>query len=637
MKKLIVILSILTLFTGGVFSLRPKTDYEANFLEVTGTERNDSSLRVSVVLKHLPGYWINLPQNDIFLAARNDTTRKYRLIGSENIELGKRTWIKESGRHEGTLIFEKIPADVDVLDMLETEDSGNNKTMISGLSLNENIPDGAPDMIDIKSLSGSMATYEWEGLDPGKYKDIPYYTPNGKAHVKGRLNDYHPVAGYSTLKIYTTNAITGSRDEQTETLNPDGTFAFDLYVAYPQYCMLEIGDMPYNHVFVVPGDTIDIVTTARTDFLNWTKGYRKYFGYSGKINDATAVNLLTDSLRSRSPIGTLFQLPATDSLPGSIYSGMVGGLYEFLKNIPVSTYAKDLVATKALTEMISFIHRNEWILSKNQGPDISEDSVNFIGVKQLLCRNPLTISANNHFLYSADPIWEVEETDSVTQSAENSRTSFIQQLQIAKSLIESIDVFTLHTREAMNKSEENVAQTASIIDYPALNQAILSAYTDLVEEIVKEENSSKKKAAYTLMDVGKDSDVLEEIIRPYLGNLIYIDFWGLHCSPCRMNMIDQKKIIKPFEDQPFKVLYVADDSNVAESNQWLEKNEIEGERIYLSSDNWKRISEYFNFNQIPFGVLIGKDAELIKTHFSLIHPQADKEIKRHLQLLHQNE
>lgn len=79
------------------------------------------------------------------------------------------------------------------------------------------------------------------------------------------------------------------------------------------------------------------------------------------------------------------------------------------------------------------------------------------------------------------------------------------------------------------------------------------------------------------------------------------------------------------------MLYVTDDSNIAGSNQWLEKKEIPGEHIYLSSENWKRISEYFNFNHVPFGVLIGKDGNLIKTHFYLDGQNAEKEIERHLQ------
>ncbi|MDE6638103.1 MAG: redoxin domain-containing protein, partial [Muribaculaceae bacterium] len=117
---------------------------------------------------------------------------------------------------------------------------------------------------------------------------------------------------------------------------------------------------------------------------------------------------------------------------------------------------------------------------------------------------------------------------------------------------------------------------------------------------------------------------------PYMGNLIYIDFWALWCRSCRQGMIDQKKIVEHFADKPFKVIYVSDDVNIAGSNQWLEKKEIPGEHIYISSENWKRISEYFNFNYIPFGVLIGKDGNLIKTHFYLDHANAEKEIERHL-------
>ncbi|MDE6479098.1 MAG: hypothetical protein K2L45_02425 [Muribaculaceae bacterium] len=618
MKHIILAVIILTLSCSGAFALRPKIDYQTHYIEITDVERQDTCLRMSVILKNYPGYWVIIPKDDTFLRAQNDTVRKYKLIGAENIELNKRIWMKESGQHEGILIFEKIPSDVSVVDMLSIENNGNIETMALGINLEEEDSTPTPAMIDPETLFGATSSDVWKGLDPDRYKDIPFYKEKGKAHIKGKLHNYHPAAGYSTLNVYTENYITGSREKLTENLNPDGTFEFDLNVDYPQFSRLVIGEMPAKDVFVIPSDTVELVTTTQADYLNPQTGFRKYFGFTGRLNDATAVNLLIDTIESRYRLGEIITMclhAKTDTLGESYdskkerirraFNEIISDLPEFLGSIQVNTYVKDLLATEAI-RMASMY-------------EPSAES------KRLISCNPLTISTGYQFKYNPNSIILKDST-----STHENGKCFLHQLQAVNALLETIEVRTLHDRESLDQTKQNVSEMVSQITYPALNQALLSAYSELAEDVVLEEHDLNNNSEYTRLNVDKEADVLEELIKPYPGNLIYIDFWALWCASCRQGMIDQKKVIEHFAGQPFKVLYVSDDANIAGSNQWLEKKKIPGEHIFISSENWKRISEYFNFNYIPFGVLIGKDGKLIKTHFYLDHPNADKEIERHL-------
>ncbi len=613
MKHTILAILILALYTSGVFALRPKTDYQDTYLEVTDVERQDTCLRVSVILKNSPGYWVRIGKNDTYLQSHNDTTKKYKIIGSENIELDKRIWMKATGRHEGVLIFEKVPTDIKVVDMIfekvptdikvvdmmEVEDNGKIGTMVFGLNLEEKDTAPLPEMIDPKSLFGSTSTEEWGGLDPSRYKDIPYYQENGKAHIKGKLYNYHPVAGFTTINVYTKNQITGARDKHTESLNPDGTFEFDLNVDYPQFSLFDIGEQTAKNVFVIPGDTVEIVTTTEADFLNPKTGLRKYFGFTGALNDATAVNLLTDSLMARYHLEELiFQYynAQKDTLAesanakmkeiGSAADRIISNLPDFLGQISVSPYVKDILASEAITHIVFF------------GDSMGD-------LDRFIFSNPLAISNGNHLYYDLNE--NVQFKDSSAPEIEN---SFLRQLQKVNSLIETIELRTLHNREALEKTKQDVAELSTQITYPALNRALLTAYNELAEDVALEEKGLKKGATYTRLDVDNDADILEELIKPYLGNLIYIDFWALWCAPCRQSMIDQKRVVERFAGLPFKVLYVSDDANIAGSNQWLEKKGIPGEHIYISKENWKRIFEYFNLDYIPFGVLMVKGGSL---------------------------
>lgn len=567
----------------------------------------------------MPGFWVSIPKNGTFLRPHNDTVGIYHLLGSENFELDKRIWMKKSGQHEGALIFEKIPSDVKVVDLFSIEDNGDIETLALGINLDEKDITPPPAMFDVKKLFGTTSTGEWGGLDPLRYKDIPFYKENGKAHIRGKLHNYNPVAGFTTFNVYTKNQITGARDKQTETLNPDGTFEFDLNVDYPQFSLFDIGNHAAKNVFVIPGDTIEIVTTTEADFLNSKTGLRKYFGFTGTLNDATAVNLLTDSLMSRYHIeDLLFQYynAKKDTLAesanakmkeiGSAVNRIISDLPVFLGQISVSPYVKDILASEAISHIV-FI-----------GDSMGD-------IDRFIYSNPLAISNGNHLYYDLGE--NVQFKDGSAPEIEN---SFLRQLQKVNAMLESIEVRTLHNRESLEKTKQDVAELATQITYPALNRALFNAYDGLAEDVALEEKGLKKEAVYTRLDVDKDADILEELIKPYLGNLIYIDFWSLWCAPCRQSIIDQKRVVERFAGQPFKVLYVSDDANIGGSNTWLEKKGIQGERIYISKENWKRIFEYFNLDYIPFGVLFGKDGSLLKTHFYLESHNGEKEIERHL-------
>lgn len=89
--------------------------------------------------------------------------------------------------------------------------------------------------------------------------------------------------------------------------------------------------------------------------------------------------------------------------------------------------------------------------------------------------------------------------------------------------------------------------------------------------------------------------------------MLFLDFWGIGCGPCRFGMINQKPMLEQLADRPFKALYIANMADgIEDSKKWLRKEEIGGEHIFVSQDDWNRLAGLFNFSAIPFGVLIGK-------------------------------
>ncbi len=100
----------------------------------------------------------------------------------------------------------------------------------------------------------------------------------------------------------------------------------------------------------------------------------------------------------------------------------------------------------------------------------------------------------------------------------------------------------------------------------------------------------------------------------YAGNVIYMDFWGIGCGPCRKGMLDQRTLIEQYKGAPVRFLYICNekDSPREPSEKFLSDNRIQGEHIFLSSDEWNLLTNKFQFNAIPFTLLIDRNGNIVE-------------------------
>ena len=112
----------------------------------------------------------------------------------------------------------------------------------------------------------------------------------------------------------------------------------------------------------------------------------------------------------------------------------------------------------------------------------------------------------------------------------------------------------------------------------------------------------------------KAEAVYNKIIAPYKGNVIFMDFWGIYCGPCRAGMISAKSLVEELKSHKIKFLYVSSvvDSPEEGTNKFLKENNIKGENIRLTSDEWSYISQKFGVSGIPHTVLIDKDGRVVE-------------------------
>ena len=108
--------------------------------------------------------------------------------------------------------------------------------------------------------------------------------------------------------------------------------------------------------------------------------------------------------------------------------------------------------------------------------------------------------------------------------------------------------------------------------------------------------------------------LFEEIIKPYKGKVVVVDFWNTWCLPC-LSAIEKIEPLKSGELKSDDIvwLYLADESSPETAyNERIQK--IKGEHFRLSAEQSKVIKRQFGITAIPSYVLVSRDGEYALRH-----------------------
>ena len=146
-----------------------------------------------------------------------------------------------------------------------------------------------------------------------------------------------------------------------------------------------------------------------------------------------------------------------------------------------------------------------------------------------------------------------------------------------------------------------VAGTMPYITSPILSHHFTKAYREYVKKF-EIKTTPEENLAF--------DPVIQRIIAPYKGNVLFLDFWNMGCGPCRATMMEQRNFIKDMQGKPVKFLYITEDKYREASEEWLGKTYIEGEHIYISSKDWEYLQAKLRFIGIPFSCIIDMNGTL---------------------------
>lgn len=513
----------------------------------------------------------------------------------------------------------------------------------------------------VKTLPSAIRNY------PSGMIDEYHFRP-GYIVVEGSINNV-PADKYGTIRITGQNLFTNQDFIKTMKVDSTGHFRASILVPHTQFFGLE----PFGNAFVAVGDTLRVNVTGHSGTEEETVVYSGT-GVTGEVNriwpelyrwffpDATAddkpwkAENKTVMLEWKKKKLDEFRhiVCAVDADTIGLLNGCSGYAKDVMKScllahIPAKIgsvfgiYAlrgrqRNMPPEQAirLGEIWDFLHQCESYILDNPCILFSEDAEylintlefgplcaymflgNDIGRKSSSLDSDLMRNYKDNFVLPHD--YDHKEHKDMLAYRQGKLLSVADYYQMATDSI--CARFQLHNNfmmqiclmhHALYKEEDidvytMAEQFAGTI--PQFTDKIISHHAvDTYRNFVVDREGYRPEVSLS----PEGDSLFNALVEKYKGNVIVMDFWGIGCAPCRAGMLKQREDVEYFKDKPVRYLYICNekDSPRDMSEDFLNKNNIRGEHIYLAADEWNYLAEKFQFLGIPFCVLIDRKGNIV--------------------------
>jgi thiol-disulfide isomerase/thioredoxin len=124
-------------------------------------------------------------------------------------------------------------------------------------------------------------------------------------------------------------------------------------------------------------------------------------------------------------------------------------------------------------------------------------------------------------------------------------------------------------------------------------------------------------AAYELPDT-YEAKIFKELIAPFSGKILFVDFWATTCGPCVSGIRQQKPLREKYKDSPdvdFVFITAENQSPLNAYNMFVNEQELTN-TFRLTADQFMYMRQLFRFNGIPRYVLVDRDGKIIDDNFN---------------------
>lgn len=449
---------------------------------------------------------------------------------------------------------------------------------------------------------------------------------SGTAVLKGRILN-KPAGEWNTLSVNTFNLFSDEEQTLSIPVAADGSFEGTIPLLHSQ--SIRVIDMDF--MFLAVGDTLEITKDA-------TKVDDEGLAYVGHSTSAT-INQLWPKLR-RQYFGDrkLFvlgmpkaEVPAWKQEMVRLMDTIIADIEADHLPLPVSTsdFVKEVLGASLLAEPFWATMENYRYNMTPEGtlyilnPDTAklDEYYDFLAAREKwLLDNPAMLfrvqNSDNlinrieyyaliELVYLRSLKTDQPDTQDFQRVLQKVNTQYnLNHVDLMHQIVFSHYAFR-EDRIDENSSPDDVAATFSAI-IPFLNNPIVAKYA--VERYRQYVISREGQPLQKVSNSPEGDAIFERIIAPYKGNVLQVHFWGMYCGPCRADMLKERERVEQMKDLPVRFLYICDekDSPRESTEQWLQKNNIKGEHIYVTHEEWKFLDAKFQFYAPPFSVVFDK-------------------------------
>lgn len=597
--------------------------------------------------------------NNTVIVDRN-TGKEYKFLRVEGIKA------YEQAKEETpcTVYFEPLDASVKEINYIEV---GNNPLLnYYGIKLQQ------------KAKVGKKSkAFDPESLNYDYYMNQPF-TPDTAWHFSNEPYKKAFEAGKAQLKIHVSgvpkellcilpdatarvqNQITRHEETSVCSIGQDFCYVLDLNIPHPQFVFTQ----PFGSVFIAPGDTLEMFSTIES--APDDKEEPRFKTFRGNSESAMINTLLHGFVKKYGKAED--QYAEAKAIVGKGKDATQAFLERWANQVdeiiadeelrqtliqsPLSTFGKDLVMISILTSMCIEIENvvsdyvrkantytqmedGNWKIEPN--PDYVELDLKavyntLLKNKELIYNNPLAMCESGQWVFVNRTLygplllsWEwYKDDDGVERQRHIDKYGMAGTFMNDLYLSQNIVFLMAATQKDVKLGILGESQNATL-DYVSKNvgESLAGIQNVKVAQNIVEEYRKFVKATETAAeDTGNNwteeqTALWNRIVSPYKGNTLFLDFWGMSCGPCRSGMMSQKKLVEEMKDEKVKFLYITTADQKSSAEKWMTENNIKGEHIYITRNEWKQFETMINFTAIPRGALVSKEGKLIEQDFEI--------------------
>ena len=462
-----------------------------------------------------------------------------------------------------------------------------------------------------------------------------YQFRGGTAVLKGRILN-KPSGEWDVISVRAYNVFSDKEIMQNIPVAADGTFEGTISLPHSQSVLVsELSD-----VFLAVGDTVEVTKDAALDdyegvtfsgsstsaVINqlWPEVRKHYFGDRKLFINGLAMEdipkwkqdmvklmdtVIADIEADRLPLPAGSKAYTKEVMGASLLGELLMAFmtnYRYNMTSQFNGFYVTNVSTAKLDEYYDFLAaRERWLLENPAMLFVTKDPAFLFKYVMVYIMPDIAFMRNSKrpsLLYPISDYYR-DASQTITSRYGLKGGNFMQQMMLC------LDIFEEGRIDEDSNPDDvaaNFAGAIPLITNPVVAHHALNLYRQYV---INREGKGDKTASAT-----PEADaVFQRIIDTYKGYALYIDFWGMGCAPCRRGMLDEREKVERMKDLPVRFLYICDEKTSPReyAEKWMQENNIKGEHIYVSHNDWLLLEEKFQFNAIPFKTAVDKDGNFV--------------------------